>query len=271
MRLSSFLVLVPLALSLAACSGATADSASDPASEDALKKGSFVDVTDADDNKTVTVEQGKTVRLTLAENGTTGYRWSIVSTDKSFGYPAPKDGTPKAPSSNAVGAGGSRVFEWGTGSPFLEPGSAVHQVKLEYRRPFEPASKPAAKKFTLKVKIKTAGAPEPADIPDLKIDSGEDGKTVKAKVGQKVVLSLAENPSTGYSWHVVKVDDKLGEPGEDFDGPGADGPVGSGGTAIFFWNMNKDAVGKREIKMKKSRGENGAAAETFDVTLDVAE
>lgn len=267
MRFAS-LILVPLALTLAACSGSTADSA-DPGSEDALiKKGTgTVEVTEADNNKVVTVEQGKDIRVSLGEVGGTGFRWSVTTTDKSLGYPDPKDGTFSDEHQGAGGGGGgARVFVWKTNSPLLQPGS-LQPIKLEYRRPWE-TNKPAANTFTLKVKIKAAGAP-PAPK-DLTLDKGDDGKTEQVSVGQKVTVRLAQNSgSTGYAWHVVSVDKKLGDPETDFEAGEDHGP-GSGGTALFSWTPNDAAVGKRAIKLKLSRGDNGAAAETFEVTLDVA-
>lgn len=150
---------------LAACSGSESPSTDgDPTTEDALRTGSTT-LKDSDNGKTITVEKGKDITVSLSSNATTGYKWSVVSTDRSFGYPTPKEGTYKgAGADGPVGSGGSHTFVWKTGSPFIEPGSALHAVTLEYRRPFEGADAPAAKTFKFKVKIKQgAEVPAPAE------------------------------------------------------------------------------------------------------------
>lgn len=155
------------AFALPACGGeAASDPSADPTTQDELKTGSSATLHDADNGKTVTVAKGKDVTVVLSSNPTTGYTWKVVSTDRSFGYPTPKDGSfSGAGAGGPVGAGGAQTFVWKTGSPFIEAGGAAHAVTLEYRRSFESEDKPAAKTFKFKVKI-TAGSatttPEPA-------------------------------------------------------------------------------------------------------------
>lgn len=139
-------------------SGASADT------EDELRRTGVVDVTQAQDGKTITVEKGKSVRLRLKANGSTGYKWAVTSTNRTFGYPSPKDGTYKAESDGPVGSGGVQEFVWKTSSPILEPGANVHKVELEYRRPWETNGE-AAEKFSFSVKIKAAGESEEAEEP----------------------------------------------------------------------------------------------------------
>lgn len=149
---------------LAACSGSESPSVDgDPSSEDELGTGSTT-LKDSNNGKTITVEKGKDITVSLSSNASTGYKWSVVSTDRSFGYPTPMEGTYEGARENARdGRGGSQTFVWKTDSPFLEPGSAVHAVTLEYRRPFESDATPAAKTFKFKVKIKQ-GAEVPAPV-----------------------------------------------------------------------------------------------------------
>lgn len=144
-----------------ACGGEAASGSNDPVTQDELKTGGSATLHDADSGKTVTVEKGKDVTVILSSNATTGYKWKVVSTDRSFGYPTPKDGTYSGSGAGGpVGSGGSQTFVWKTGSPFIEPGGAAHSVTLEYRRSFESDDKPAAKTFKFKVKIKDAAGSE---------------------------------------------------------------------------------------------------------------
>ena len=45
-------------------------------------------VTDADNGKTVTITKGQGLLLKLQSNPTTGYKWAVSSTDRTFGYPS---------------------------------------------------------------------------------------------------------------------------------------------------------------------------------------
>jgi inhibitor of cysteine peptidase len=111
-------------------------------------------VTEADNGKTVTITKGQSVLLKLASNPTTGFKWVVASTDRSFGYPASdvfvKNGA-------AVGSGGLQRLTWKTSGPF--PGVGKHKVKLEYKRAWETNVAPA-KVFTFTVNIVDGTCPQ---------------------------------------------------------------------------------------------------------------
>jgi len=147
MRFSALFVLaLVVSAPLVACSGApdleeetTADQG-----EDAL---SALVIDQNDNGQTFVVPQGQSVRVELPANKTTGYRWTVASTDRSFGYPATD--TYKTTSSG-VGGGGIQKLTWKTNAPF--PTVGTHKVVLEYRRPWDENVKPA-KTFTFSVTI----------------------------------------------------------------------------------------------------------------------
>jgi inhibitor of cysteine peptidase len=149
-----------MVLGSVACGGG--GHAADPAAndtQDELRTSGAVNVGDDDDGKTITVEKGKDLKLSLSSNATTGYKWSVKSTDRSFGYPSPQEGTYERGSDDGrIGSGGKQIFVWKTGSPFIEAGGAAHKVRLEYRRSFEDMDMPAAKTFSFSVKVKAPGA-----------------------------------------------------------------------------------------------------------------
>lgn len=270
------LALIAVALGAVACGGTSDPSMDEPASsDDALaKKSDVVDVGEADNGKTVVVEQGKDIRLTLSETASTGYRWGVVSTDRSFGYPTPTEGTPIA-ATGPVGAKGKRQFVWKTDSPFLTPGDEVHEVKLENRRNFDDLSGTAANTFYLMVQIKAKGATTAGDtstLPTLYVGKVDEGKTIDAQVGQKVTVRLPENPTTGYTWHVESVDRDLGAPDASYqpDDNDSDRVGGASGDGTFTWKLFKPAIGSHAVTFKKSRGAEGTAADHFKFVLRVA-
>lgn len=162
MRSLLLVVMGSLVAVLPGCAGGNDEEMSAEAQADLITQ---TRITDADDGKAFTVEIGKTVALSLSSNGSTGYKWTVVSTTKAFGYPTPREGSFQESTGPHVGRGGKQNFVWKLDSPELEPGKTMHVVKLEYRRPFEPASTPAEKKFSFRVKIKAADQAEPV-VPD---------------------------------------------------------------------------------------------------------
>jgi len=144
--LSAALAVLVLAVAPTGCSAASdfeEESAADQG-EDALR----ALVIDADDNgKTFVVSQGQNVRVELPANRTTGYKWIVASTDRTFGYPASDK---YSSTSSTVGGGGTQKLTWRTDGPI--PMVGTHTVVLEYRRPWDENVKPA-KTFSFRVTI----------------------------------------------------------------------------------------------------------------------
>jgi inhibitor of cysteine peptidase len=96
------------------------------------------------DGRTIKMGVGDTVKLALAENPTTGYRWEILA------KPEPAcvtvgDAYVANPAMNTIGGGGAHEWEFrgvkkGTGT-----------LRLGYRRPWE---KDAARTFTMVMVVK---------------------------------------------------------------------------------------------------------------------
>jgi predicted secreted protein len=158
MRLTA-LVLAALPLALVAlpigCASSSEDDAAPTSStgedSDAVDELRSFSIDDDDSGKTFTVQEGQNVVLKLSSNATTGYKWVVVGTDRTFGYPAKEDYL--APKTSAVGAGGTQVFTWKTKSPLSMVGK--HTVNLEYKRSF--GSDPPAKKFSFTIEVTKPG------------------------------------------------------------------------------------------------------------------
>jgi inhibitor of cysteine peptidase len=92
-----------------------------------------IELTAADNGRTVAVEQGQVLVISLASNPTTGYLWEVQEVDGAIlrqegeaEYVASDSGqTPLA------GAGGTETFR------FRAEGSGETQLTLVYRRPWE--------------------------------------------------------------------------------------------------------------------------------------
>jgi inhibitor of cysteine peptidase len=85
-------------------------------------------LTEADNERTVDLRVGESVRLTLPENATTGYRWTVDHFDRGVVEPA---GSEPHYAGGAVGAAGQVTFD------FKAKQAGSGEVALKYWRHFE--------------------------------------------------------------------------------------------------------------------------------------
>jgi inhibitor of cysteine peptidase len=102
----------------------------------------------------------------------------------------------------------------------------------------------------------------------IRVGKGYNGKTVRLHPGDRLVVSLAANPSTGYSWHVLRLNRSLVKlTGTRFI-PGGPTRPGSGGTYVL--NFRAFAVGTTRLKLGYVRsGPTDPPARTYVLTLAV--
>ncbi len=63
---------------------------------------------ETDNNRTLDIRRDETVRITLPENATTGYRWTVESYDRQFLSELPSEAN--YPATTGVGSGGEVTF-----------------------------------------------------------------------------------------------------------------------------------------------------------------
>jgi inhibitor of cysteine peptidase len=127
--------------------------------------------------------------------------------------------------------------------------------------------------------VKKSSGPPPGSmgmpLPDsVEVAVEDDGQTIPAKVGQKVVLELDANPTTGFDWIIVRTDRSFGYGEKSF--AAAEPGVGSGGTTTITWqtvNPIESLVGKHTVNLeyKRSWETTTPPAKTFSFTVDVYE
>lgn len=99
-----------------------------------------------------------------------------------------------------------------------------------------------------------------------------DGQSVNAKVGKDFDVTLKSNPTTGYQWQVVQIDEAmLKQVGTPQYTPNANsGMVGAGGEETFTFRPLKP--GKTTLKLAYSRPweKDKQPGKTYDLTVNVS-
>jgi inhibitor of cysteine peptidase len=100
----------------------------------------------------------------------------------------------------------------------------------------------------------------------LTIGPKANGTTVRLKAGDTLRVSLPGNPSTGYTWQVVKVDRKVLKPAGYVFKPHASRP-GAGGVETRRFTALK--AGTTRLKLGQTQSGSGQIAKTFLVVVAV--
>ena len=105
----------------------------------------------------------------------------------------------------------------------------------------------------------------------VQVTDADNGKQITVKPGDVMTVTLVSNPTTGYSWQVMEIDNtiliQVGEP-EYEQSPGSEGLVGAGGTETFRFKVV--GAGKTTLGLGYMRPwESLPPIETFSVTIRV--
>lgn len=109
----------------------------------------------------------------------------------------------------------------------------------------------------------------PKSAAPIQLTQKSSGSTQMLSVGQKLIVSLESNPTTGYRWAVDgEVPPPLEQVGNAKYTPGSTA-LGAGGTEV--WTFSAKAAGKGTLKMKYWRSFEPTAtpADTFQVMVNV--
>ncbi len=104
---------------------------------------------------------------------------------------------------------------------------------------------------------------------DLDLTEAQNGESFALRVGEAIVVTLPENPSTGYRWSTDSLNHNLLlQEAHDFHsgGPG----VGSGGTVV--WRFRAKGNGQTRLELKKVRSWEPRAepVSKFEIALSIS-
>ena len=102
-----------------------------------------------------------------------------------------------------------------------------------------------------------------------KLTSADNGKLVKVKVGDPIVIELDGNPSTGYTWEAENLDtsmiQQVGEPEFKSSNPGL---IGSGGSLTLNFKTLKAGSTMLTLLYQRPWETNVKPQATFTVSLE---
>jgi inhibitor of cysteine peptidase len=210
-------------------------------------------------DQTIVISPGERIAIALGENPTTGYSWNttfspgLVSTAEGY--------SPNPETAGLAGAGGTHY--WVVEVP--EPGA--QQFSAVYMRPWEGVL-PEDQTFTLNIIAGEVQTPPGKKL--VTYTEADNGTTVRELQGSMFAISLAENPTTGYTWNAtispgLELVDDVYE--EDIHAPGM---VGVGGT--HWWILRAVATGSQEFSANYIRSWEGVQPgdQAYRLTIDVS-
>ncbi|MFI6867371.1 protease inhibitor I42 family protein [Nocardia sp. NPDC050406] len=113
---------------------------------------------------------------------------------------------------------------------------------------------------------------EPAPAPSpVTVDESANGTELQLVPGQRLLVKLPSNPSTGYSWGIQRLDESMllqdGEPSYQQD----DGPAmpGKGGTDTWAFRAVQSGISTLELVYARSWEAPSEANKTFTLTVRV--
>lgn len=150
------------------------------------------------------------------------------------------------------------------------------QIFARYRRyaPSDPLCCPSGAS-TVTFEIDERG-PAPVLLPTggtpvVSLTAAENGQAVTTRVGARVVVNVAANPTTGYRWRVADGLDPavLRQAEYVYEPESTSGPprVGAGGTD--HWTFEAVGPGTTTLTLEYARPSGGAPVQTFQVTVVV--
>ena len=246
----------------------------DDAKADAKAASKTYEMTRDDNGKTLKVKVGDVIRVKLKSNRTTGYSWALTGkTDAKVLKSGEVEYKVDKHPAGMVGVGGSDFCTFTA----LAPGKT--EIALGYARPWEKDKEPAqAFKLTVEVEADAKAAPTAdtkaasAATKEVRLNDGDNGKTVKVAVGGTVTLTLEANPTTGFSWTGVdKVDkDILKLERNDYkekDHPA--GMVGVGGRDTIVYRALKQGKAKIDLTYMQPWEPDSEFNTKYSVTVEV--
>ncbi len=192
----------------------------------ALGTGRVVTIGDLYDGGVVNLAPGDELLVRLSSDPASGEAWDVALNDaavvRRLEEPPREKPSPGEPPKTAV----AREFR------FRAIATGSSSLGLAYQRPADPASVPS-RLFRVLVVVK-----EDAPRRTLTLGEPDNGSTIFLTQGERLVVRLPSNPTTGFVWSVARNATAVLQPAGDprFEASASDKP-GTGGYQIFEFRV----------------------------------
>jgi inhibitor of cysteine peptidase len=102
------------------------------------------------------------------------------------------------------------------------------------------------------------------------LTEADNGKSITVHLGEKVLLRLSENPSTGFRWAVESGASGITELRGSHYLPAKDSTVGRGGQRIFVFETKGSGRVRLVLKLRREWGSKSVASR-FKVYIEVVD
>lgn len=102
-----------------------------------------------------------------------------------------------------------------------------------------------------------------------RVDEHRNGQTVKLAAGEFLEIVLAENPTTGYRWHLAGAGAPQCVLKQDAFEPGDEGVPGKGGIHRWQFQAAEPGAGRIELLYRRSWERDASPGRTFRLQVEV--
>jgi inhibitor of cysteine peptidase len=103
---------------------------------------------------------------------------------------------------------------------------------------------------------------------EIALSAADTGKTCHVRVGDVILVSLLESPTSGYRWDVDELTPSLDRLGDEFVAePGS--RLGGDGTRTFRFEAREPGTGGIALKRWRAWEGESSVRERFDATIHV--
>ncbi len=116
----------------------------------------------------------------------------------------------------------------------------------------------------------SACSPRPTSAGSVQIGSADVGKTIHLQTGQRLVVALEGNPTTGYTWEAPGLDQSVLKPVGEPDFKADSSAAGSGGRMSLTYEAVNPGQVELALVYHRPWEQNVDPLQTFNVTVNVA-